>query len=90
MVAELREIVGRGRPSNLQLTDRLERSRLRNTVLAEEIRALTSERTAVADELAGLSRRIDLAIRADRPDVAMHVAGRLDALATSLNRRGVA
>lgn len=79
-----------GRPSAAVLADRLERSRLRNAVLAEELRALAAERTAIADEIGALSRRIDLSIRADRPDVAMHVAGRLDALAASLTRRGAA
>jgi hypothetical protein len=79
-----------GRPSNAQLADRLERSRLRNVLLAEELRALAVERQALGTEIGALSRRIDLAIRADRPDVAMHVAGRLDALASSLTRRGAA
>jgi hypothetical protein len=58
--------------------------------LEDELVALSSERVDLADEISALSRRIDLAIRADRPDVAMHVAGRLDALAASLSRRGTA
>lgn len=58
--------------------------------LEDELAALAAERTDLADEIGVLSRRIDLAIRADRPDVAMHVAGRLDALAASLTRRGAA
>jgi hypothetical protein len=58
--------------------------------LQDELAALHCEREAVGSEIEALSRRIDLAIRADRPDVAMHVAGRLDALAHSLQRRGAA
>lgn len=58
--------------------------------LEDELAAVAAERSDLADEIAALSRRIDLAIRADRPDVAMHVAGRLDALAASLTRRSAA
>jgi hypothetical protein len=58
--------------------------------LEDELAAVTAERSDLADEIEALARRIDLAIRADRPDVAMHVAGRLDALAHSLARRGAA
>lgn len=90
MAVEPIEVLGRGRPSNSQLSDRLERSRLRNAVLADEVRALRAERATVAIEIKALSSRVELAIHADRPDVALHVAGRLDALAASLERRGVA
>lgn len=62
--------------------------RLRDAEL--ELAALHHERAAVASEIAALSARIELAIHADRPDVALHVAGRLDALAASLTRRGAA
>jgi hypothetical protein len=79
-----------GRPSNTQLSDRLERSRLRVTVLQDEIVAMAAEREDVATEVRALSARIQLAIHADRPDVALHVAGRLDALGRSLTRRGSA
>jgi len=58
--------------------------------LQDEVAALHSERDALGTEIEALSRRIDLAIRADRPDIAMHVAGRLEALAHSLIRRGAA
>lgn len=58
--------------------------------LIDEIRALRAERSEVAAELEALSRRIQLAIHAERPDIALHVAGRLDALAASLTRRGAA
>jgi hypothetical protein len=79
-----------GRPSNAILTQRLERAHLRAAVLSTEIAALTSERDLLSTELGALSRRIQIAIHADRPDVALHVAGRLDALAASLARRGAA
>lgn len=79
-----------GRPSNAQLTDRLERSRLRNVLLSEELRALRCERDDLGTEIEALSRRIEYAIGAERPDVALHVAGRLEALAHSLQRRGAA
>ena len=79
-----------GRPTNSLLSDRLERANLRIVVLSDEVTALHAERSSLASEIAALSRRVDLAIRADRPDVAMHVAGRLEALAASLNRRGAA
>lgn len=88
MIAEA--AIGRGRPSAVQLTDRLERSRLRNVSLTDELRALHHERSAVAVEVKALSARIQLAIHADRPDLALHVAGRLDALAASLDRRSAA
>lgn len=55
-----------------------------------ELAALHHERAAVATEVRALSARIQLAIHADRPDLALHVAGRLDALAASLNRRSAA
>lgn len=55
-----------------------------------EVIALEYERSEVATEIGALSRRIQFAIAAERPDVAMHVAGRLDALAASLTRRNVA
>ncbi len=79
-----------GRPSNADLTARLERSRLRAVVLADEVAALEAERADVGSEIEALSRRIEIAVHADRPDVAMHVAGRLEALAHSLVRRGAA
>jgi hypothetical protein len=58
--------------------------------LADELVARDAEYVDLADELTALSRRIQLAIHADRPDVALHVAGRLDALAASLRRRSAA
>lgn len=62
--------------------------RLRDAEL--ELAALHHERADLASEISALSRRIQYAIHADRPDVALHVAGRLDALAASLTRRGAA
>lgn len=58
--------------------------------LEAEVAALADERSGLATELGALSRRIQLAIHAERPDVALQVAGRLDALADSLDRRGAA
>ena len=58
--------------------------------LTAEVAALEAERYEVATEVRALSSRIQLAVHADRPDVALHVAGRLDALAASLFRRGIA
>lgn len=58
--------------------------------LQDEIVAMAAEREDVATEVRALSARIQLAIHADRPDVALHVAGRLDALGRSLTRRGAA
>jgi hypothetical protein len=79
-----------GRPSNAVLGERLERAHLRAAVLATELVARDAETAALAVELSALSRRVQLAIHAERPDVALHVAGRLDALAESLARRSVA
>lgn len=87
MAAELHEVIGRGRPSNHQLTGRLERARLRNVSLRDELTALRAERAGLASEVGAMSARIVLAITADRPDVALHVAGRLDELAAQLARR---
>lgn len=56
--------------------------------LEEEVVALTAERETVGTEVRALSARLQLAIRADRPDIGLHVAGRLDALAAALLRRG--
>lgn len=90
MAAAVVSPIGRGRPSNSVLSDRLERSRHVNTLLRIENRALRSELTEVGVEISALSSRTVMAIHADRPDVALHVAGRLDALAESLSRRGAA
>lgn len=56
----------------------------------DEITALRAERISVATEVEALSRRMQLAVLNDRPDLALHVAGRLDALAHSLHRRDAA
>lgn len=79
-----------GRPSNARLTERLERSRLRGVILADEVNALHAERAATGVEVEALSRRLQIAFWNERPDVALHVAGRLEALARSLQRRGTA
>jgi hypothetical protein len=58
--------------------------------LQDEITALLAEREIVGTEIEALSRRMEMAIMAGRDDVALHVAGRLEALAHSLIRRGAA
>lgn len=58
--------------------------------LEDELTALTAERESVGVEIEALSRRMEIAIMAGRDDVALHVTGRLEALAHSLRRRGVA
>lgn len=80
--------LGRGRPSNAQLMDRLERQRILNAILREELVALEAERDDIADEIEALGRRMTFAVQAGRDDVALHVLGRLDALSASLRRRG--
>lgn len=77
-----------GRPSAVALTDRLQRAQLRNSVLRDELAALHAERDGLAVEIRALSARLQLAITADAPLVALQVAGRLDALGVSLQRRG--
>lgn len=79
-----------GRPSSADLSSRLERSRLRAVVLQDEVTALTAELGIAGDEIEALSRRMEMAIMAGRDDVALHVAGRLEALAHSLQRRSAA
>jgi hypothetical protein len=81
VLIDLARHAGRGRQP-------IEVERLRDAEL--ELAALAVERSDLASELLALSRRIQLAIHAERPDVALHVAGRLDALAASLTRRGAA
>lgn len=77
-----------GRPSNAVLQGRLDRSREVNTLLRAENRSLLSEVARLGSELIAIGSRIELAYAAGRPDVAMHVAGRLDSLGRSCVRRG--
>lgn len=56
--------------------------------LEDDLTAVYAERDTAGTELRALSARLQMAIHADRPDVALHVAGRLDALGLSLLRRG--
>lgn len=77
-----------GRPSAAKLADRLERSRLRNVLLVADARAHRTEIGILGAELVALARRIELAITAERPDVAYHVAGRLEVLGQACIRRG--
>lgn len=78
----------RGRPSAAKLAERLERARLRNVLLKDENRGLLVEVGRLGVELVALARRAELAIMADRPDVAIAVAGRLESLGEACKRRG--
>jgi hypothetical protein len=62
-----------GRPSNVVLIDRLADARSQNADLRDEL-------TACAQEMTALGRRIEFALMAGRPDVALHVAARLQVL----------
>lgn len=77
-----------GRPSNALLQERLERSREANGLIRTENRVLLDEVARLGAELVALASRIGMALTADRPDVAMHVAGRLDDLGQACIRRG--
>jgi uncharacterized protein YlxW (UPF0749 family) len=78
------------RPSLTALRGRKPDRRTEVADLQDELHALHAERNDVGTEIEALSRRIEYAIGAERPDVALHVAGRLEALAHSLQRRGAA
>lgn len=58
--------------------------------LEDEITALHAERVTTGTEVRALSARVAIAVRADRPDLALHVAGRLQTLGDQLLRRGIA
>jgi hypothetical protein len=77
-----------GRPSAKKLAERLDASRRRNVDLVAERRSLLDEVARLGAELVALSRRIELAINAERDDVALHVAGRLEDLGHACQRRG--
>lgn len=77
-----------GRPSNAVLQGRLDRSREVNSLLRAENRSLLAEVARLGSELISIGSRIELAYTAGRPDVAMHVAGRLDSLGRACIRRG--
>lgn len=62
-----------GRPSNVVLIDRLAESKARNADLRDEL-------TACGQEMVALGRRVEFALMAGRPDVALHVAARLQVL----------
>lgn len=80
-VTQVRRVSGKGRqPALIQ----------RLADLELEVIALVAERTGIATEVEALSRRMQIAVLNGRDDVALHVAGRLDALAHSLHRRGAA
>lgn len=88
--ADLVFVNPRRRPSRAELTERLARARTINSALRLEIRSIRVEQIALGSEMTGLSNRIQLAIRAERPDIAMHVAGRLAVLGASQTRKGSA
>jgi hypothetical protein len=89
MVAERTpETIGRGRPSNAQLTGRLGRAREVNGLLRTENHSLLAEVARLGAELIAIGSRIDMALTADRPDLALHFAGRIDQLGRSCQRRG--
>lgn len=77
-----------GRPSNAVLLQRNASLRDYNELLRTEIRQLLAEVGRVGTELVALSSRIDMALTADRPDVALHVAGRIGELGQACIRRG--
>lgn len=87
MVAERMPAIGRGRPSNVQLGDRLERAREANAILRTEQRTLLDELGRLGAELSNLGSHLNLGYRADRPEITLHVAGRLSALGQSCIRR---
>lgn len=76
-----------GRPSNATLVARNESLRDYNELLRLEVRQLLDEVGRLGVELVASASRIDLALTADRPDVALHVAGRLDDLGQACLRR---
>lgn len=79
-----------GRPSTALQAERLRVAVAHTADLADEVRALHAERGDLADEIEALSRRAQIAIYNDRPDIVLSIAGRLDALAESLRRRNAA
>jgi hypothetical protein len=91
MVAELvtpRTNNPNGRPSNALLQERLGRARQVNTVLRTENHSLLAEVARLGAELIAIGSRLDMALTADRPDLALHFAGRIDSLGRSCQRRG--
>lgn len=74
----------RGRPSATSLAESLELSRRINANLRDELRAERREGRVFAEEVRALASRIDLAVRADRLDLAQHIGG---ALAVTADRR---
>lgn len=71
----------RGRPSNSALSDSLDRARQVNVNLRDELRAERLEGRLFAEEVRAYASRIDLAVRADRPDLALHLGASIVALA---------
>ncbi len=79
----------RGRPSAAMLAERLDRSRRVNVDLRMELRAERREGAVFATEIRAHAARIYLAAQSDRPDLALHEAGVIGALADRhLRQRG--
>lgn len=77
----------RGRPSNHELTARVDRQVRLLAAAREERSALRAECRALASEVRAAGRRVEYAIHAERPDVALHVAASLVALADRHERQ---
>jgi hypothetical protein len=77
----------RGRPSNAALSDRVDRQVRLLAAAREERVALRAECRTLAGEVRAAGRLIEYAIVADRPDIALHVAGSLVALADRHERQ---
>lgn len=58
------------------------------TVRQSVLDDLRDELTAAGQEMEALGHRIEMAVMSDRPDLAMHVAGRLIALGGAYRERG--
>lgn len=89
MVAEARpETIGRGRPTNVQLSDRLGRAREVNSLVRAENRALLEEVAALGRRLIAAGTTLELGYNADRPDVVCFVRAELDRLGRACLRKG--
>lgn len=55
----------------------------RQSAAVEAMADIRDELTAAGQEMVALGRRIEYALMADRPDVALHVAARLQVLGAS-------
>lgn len=76
-----------GRPSVPRLQASLERARLVNVSLREQLRAERLEGRELATEVRARAHRMHLATVADRPDLALHEAGAVVAAADRFLRQ---